>query len=152
MYFTHAYICILFSLSSRTLLAHALRLNSFHRCSSFTSHCGSFISLLQKRPRRRAHAFHFPARFQVQPSYISTFMWPLVFVHPPWASSLLRNLTHSTIINACHFCEMARKLPNSWRCASQVHIPKGQKGLREDGARDINGLRPLAIFSLWYRI
>ena len=52
----------------------------------------------------------------------------------------------------CHYCEMAAKLPTSWRCATQARIPKGQKGLREDGARDINGSRPLAIFSVWYRI
>ena len=43
-----------------------------------------------KKLRKHAHAFHFPARFQVQLTYpISTFMWPLAFVHPPRASSTL---------------------------------------------------------------
>ena len=67
MYFIYAYICICFLYLSRTFLAHVLRPNSFHRCSSFTSHCRSFTSLPQKRLRRHAHACHFPACFQVQP-------------------------------------------------------------------------------------
>ena len=67
MYFIYAYVCILFSLS--LWHAHVLRPNSFHRCSSFTSHCCSFTSLLQKRFRRHAHAFYFPACFQVQLTY-----------------------------------------------------------------------------------
>ena len=54
---------------SGTFLAHVLRPNSFHRCSSFTSHCCSFTSLLQKRFQRHAHAFYFPACFQVQLTY-----------------------------------------------------------------------------------
>ena len=54
---------------SRTFLAHVLRPNSSHRCSSFTSHCRSFTSLPQKRLRRHARAFHFPACFQVQLTY-----------------------------------------------------------------------------------
>ena len=67
MYFIYAYVCILCSLS--LWHAHVLRPNSFHRCSSFTSHCCSFTSLLQKRFRRHAHAFYFPACFQVQLTY-----------------------------------------------------------------------------------
>ena len=54
---------------SGTFLAHVLRPNSFHRCSSFTSHCRSFTSLPQKRLRRHAPAFYFPACFQVQLTY-----------------------------------------------------------------------------------
>ena len=54
---------------SGTFLAHVLRPNSFHRCSSFTSHCRSFTSLPQKRLRRHARAFHFLACFQVQLTY-----------------------------------------------------------------------------------
>ena len=45
------------------------RPNSFHRCSNFTSHCRSSTSLPQKRPQKHAHAFHFPACFQVQLTY-----------------------------------------------------------------------------------
>ena len=70
-----------------------------------------------------------------------------------WTGSEVASLppeAYQLFAEFCHFCEMAGKLPNSWSCASQVHIPKGQKGLREDGARDISGLRPLAIFSVWY--
>ena len=54
---------------SRMFLAHVLRPNSFHRCSNFTPHCRSFTSLPHKRLRKHAHAFHFPACFQVQPTY-----------------------------------------------------------------------------------
>ena len=64
----HAYI-FYFLYLSRTFLAHVLRPNSSHRCSSFTSHCRSFTSLPQKRLRRHARAFHFPACFQVQLTY-----------------------------------------------------------------------------------
>ena len=71
------YICILYMPTSvycflylcGTFLAHVLRPNSFHRCSSFTSLCRSFTSLPQKRFRRHAHAFYFPACFQVQLTY-----------------------------------------------------------------------------------
>ena len=71
----HAYI-FYFLYLSRTFLAHVLRPNSFHRCSSFTSHCRSFTSLPQKRLRKHAHAFHFPACFQVQLTY---FHIPMAF-------------------------------------------------------------------------
>ena len=71
------YICMLyrplsvyyFLYPSGTFLAHVLRPNSFHRCSNFSSHCRSFTSLPQKRLRRHAHAFYFPACFQVQLTY-----------------------------------------------------------------------------------
>ena len=81
------YICILympisvnyFRYLSGTFLVHVLRPNSFHRCSNFTSHCRSFTSLPQKRLWRHARAFYFPvSKFS---SSISTFMWPLAFVH-----------------------------------------------------------------------
>ena len=75
--YMYLYICIFymplsvyyFLYLSRTFLAHVLRPNSFHRCSSFTSHCRSFTSLPQKRLRKHAHAFHFPECFQVQLTY-----------------------------------------------------------------------------------
>ena len=65
------YICIsympisvyYFLYLSGTFLAHVLRPNSFHRCSNFTSHCRSFISLPQKRLRKHARAFYFSACF-----------------------------------------------------------------------------------------
>ena len=82
--YMYLYICIFympvsvyyFLYLSRTFLAHVLRPNSFHRCSSFTSHCRSFTSLPQKRLRKHAHAFHFPACFQVQLTY---FHIPMAF-------------------------------------------------------------------------
>ena len=88
------YICILympitayyFLYLSRTFLAHVLRPNSFHRCSSFTSHCRNFASLPQKRLRRHARDFHFPACFQVQLTYFHIHV-TFSFRSPPWAAS-----------------------------------------------------------------
>ena len=71
---------------SGMFLAHVLRPNSSHRCSNFTSHCRSFTSLQQKRLRRHAHAFYFPARFQVQLTYFHIHV-TFSFRSPPWASS-----------------------------------------------------------------
>ena len=83
MYFIYAYICILFSLYlSATFLAHVLRPNSFHRCSSCTSHCRSFTSLPKKRFRWHARAFYFPACFQVQLTYFHIYV-TFSFRSPP---------------------------------------------------------------------
>ena len=44
-------------------------------------------------------------------------------------------------------------LPRQWNSAVQCHLPKAQKGVRQsDGARDVCGLRPLTLFSTWYRL
>ena len=86
LYFIYAYNCNYFLYLSRTFLAHVLRPNSFHRCSSFTSHCRSFASLPQKRLRRHARDFHFPACFQVQLTYFHIHV-TFSFRSPPWAAS-----------------------------------------------------------------
>ena len=72
VYFIYAYVCIYVLYLSGTFLAHVLRPNSFHRCSNFTSHCRNVTSLPQKRFRGHAHAFYFPACFQVQLTYFHT--------------------------------------------------------------------------------
>ena len=67
------YICLYLHIISlylsATFLAHVLRPNSFHRCSSCTSHCRSCTSLPEKRFRWHARAFYFPACFQVPLTY-----------------------------------------------------------------------------------
>ena len=67
---------------SGTFLAHVLCPNSFHRCSSFTSHCCSFTSLPQigSGDMRMLSTSLNVSKFS---SPISTFMWPLAFVRPP---------------------------------------------------------------------
>ncbi|CAE7715407.1 unnamed protein product, partial [Symbiodinium sp. CCMP2456] len=53
----------------------------------------------------------------------------------------------------CVGCETSERLPNAWQLAKQSHLPKASKGLRQaDGAHDVGGLRPLSIFSCWYRL
>lgn len=53
----------------------------------------------------------------------------------------------------CSLCETSGLLPSTWQIARQTHLPKGQKGVRaRDGARDVAGLRPLTLFSAWYRL
>ena len=101
--YIYIYICISympisvydFLYLSGTFLAHVLRPNSFHRCSSFTSHCCSFTSLLQKRFRRQAHAFYFPAYFQVQLTYFHIHV-TFGFRSPPWASSRVHSVQSDT--------------------------------------------------------
>ena len=79
------YICLymhfIFYLSG-TFLAHVLCPNSFHRCSSFTSHCCSFTSLPQKGSgdMRMLSTSLNVSKFSAP---ISIFMWPLAFVRPP---------------------------------------------------------------------
>ena len=72
-----------------------------------------------------------------------------------WLGSELATLPPEAFIpfaDFCSFCEKAQKLPSDWRYASQVHLPKGSKGLRQDNARDVTGLRPITLFSVWYRL
>ena len=72
-----------------------------------------------------------------------------------WTGSEIAALSPDSLepfANFCNFCELASRLPSDWNMASQVHIPKGTKGLRDDGTRDVTGLRPLALFSVWYRL
>lgn len=46
----------------------------------------------------------------------------------------------------------AQLCPAAWQMARQAHLPKA-KGLRaSDGAREVSGLRPLTLFSSWYRL
>jgi hypothetical protein len=53
----------------------------------------------------------------------------------------------------CQLCEASGLLPSTWQIARQTHLPKGQKGVRaHDSARDVSGLRPLTLFSAWYRL
>ena len=53
----------------------------------------------------------------------------------------------------CALCETVGMLPSKWTYAAQCHLPKAQKGVRpSDNARDISGLRPLTLFSAWYRL
>ena len=53
----------------------------------------------------------------------------------------------------CACCEASACLPSQWQLAKQCHLPKANKGLRHaDGARDVSGLRPLSVFSSWYRL
>jgi len=43
--------------------------------------------------------------------------------------------------------------PLNGHFAVQCHLPKAQKGVRQsDGGRDVCGLRPLTLFSAWYRL
>ena len=53
----------------------------------------------------------------------------------------------------CHTCETHGFLPEQWQFARQTHLPKAGKGIRSsDGARDVSSLRPLTLFSIWYRL
>ena len=53
----------------------------------------------------------------------------------------------------CACCESSGRLPTEWQLAKQSHLPKACKGIRQaDGARDVCGLRPLSVFSCWYRL
>ena len=46
----------------------------------------------------------------------------------------------------------AELCPAAWQMARQAHLPKA-KGLKaSDGAREVSGLRPLTLFSSWYRL
>ena len=59
----------------------------------------------------------------------------------------------SLFANFCSLCEKVGCLPSQWTIAIQCHLPKAQKGIRAyDGARDVCGLRPLTLFSSWYRL
>ena len=78
-------------------LAHVLRPNSFHRCSSFTSHCRSFTSLPQKRLRRHAHAFHFPACFQVKLTYFHIHVTFSFRSPPPGPQVVQSNQRHRAV-------------------------------------------------------
>ena len=73
-----------------------------------------------------------------------------------WAGDELASIPaeHMSIFaDFCQLCEMVGFIPTQWTFAVQCHLPKAQKGLREsDGARDVNGLRPLTLFSSWYRL
>lgn len=56
-------------------------------------------------------------------------------------------------VDYCKLCESMGLLPTQWTFAVQCHLPKAQKGVRQsDGARDVCGLRPLTLFSAWYRL
>ena len=66
-----------------------------------------------------------------------------------WLGSELATLPTEAFIpfaDFCTFCENAHKLLKYWRCASQVHLPKGSN------AWDVTGLRPITLFSVWYRL
>ncbi|OLQ01146.1 hypothetical protein AK812_SmicGene16129 [Symbiodinium microadriaticum] len=53
----------------------------------------------------------------------------------------------------CACCESSGRLPTAWQLAKQSHLPKACMGIRQaDGARDVCGLRPLSVFSCWYRL
>ena len=53
----------------------------------------------------------------------------------------------------CQTCENSSLLPAAWRVSKQVHLNKAGKGVRvTDGSRDVASLRPLTIFSCFYRL
>lgn len=56
-------------------------------------------------------------------------------------------------VDFCNLCESVGMLPSQWTRAVQCRLSKAQKGVRpSDGARDVCGLRPLSLFSAWYRL
>ena len=49
-------------------------------------------------------------------------------------------------------CEDSGLTPSVWKEARQVHIPKPGKKKREDGATDAGNLRPICVFSCFWRL
>ena len=126
------YICMLyrplsvyyFLYPSGTFLAHVLRPNSFHRCSNFSSHCRSFTSLPQKRLRRHAHAFYFPACFQVQLTYFHIHV-TFSFRSPPPGPQVVQLLPYCHV-RELHCCTL---LPGGNVAVCNAALAAGEEGL-----------------------
>ena len=72
-----------------------------------------------------------------------------------WRGSEVASVPASAFENFAEFmacCERNGLVPSQWANLRQIHIPKPGKKVRGDGAKDVAGLRPIAISSVWYRV
>ena len=66
-----------------------------------------------------------------------------------WTGSEIAALSPDSLepfANFSNFYESASKLPSDWNVASQINIPKGTKGPRDDGARPDYALLLCSVF------